>query len=45
VLQGNKKVNDYSEYSYIEGLMQAKGGKVNEMPRHMAGSHDKQGIT
>lgn len=33
VLQGNKKVNDYSEYSYIEGLMQAKGGKVNEMPR------------
>lgn len=33
VLQGNKKVNDYTEYSYIENLMQAKGGKVNEMPR------------
>ncbi|WP_144283213.1 GLPGLI family protein [Chryseobacterium echinoideorum] len=33
VLQGNKKVNDYTEYSYIENLMQAKGGKVNELPR------------
>lgn len=33
VLQGNKKVKDYTEYSYIENLMQAKGGKVNEMPR------------
>ncbi|GEN71866.1 MULTISPECIES: GLPGLI family protein [Chryseobacterium] len=33
VLQGNKKVKDYTEYSYIENLMQAKGGKVNELPR------------
>ncbi|MEG0760568.1 GLPGLI family protein [Chryseobacterium piscicola] len=33
VLQGNKKVQDYTEYSYIEGMMQAKGGKVSEMPR------------
>lgn len=33
VLQGNKKVKDYSEYSYIEGLMNAKGGKVNELSR------------
>lgn len=33
VLQGNKKLQDYTEYSYIENMMQAKGGKVNEMPR------------
>lgn len=33
VLQGNKKVKDYSEFSYIENLMQAKGGKVNELSR------------
>lgn len=33
VLQGNKKVKDYSEYSYVENLMQAKGGKVNELTR------------
>ncbi|MCW3160734.1 GLPGLI family protein [Chryseobacterium oryctis] len=33
VLQGNKKVNDYTEYSYIENLMHAKGGKVNELSR------------
>lgn len=33
ILQGNKKVNDYTEYSYIENLMQAKGGKVSELPR------------
>lgn len=33
VLQGNKKVKDYTEYSYIENLMNAKGGKVMEMPR------------
>ena len=33
VLQGNKKVTDYTEYSYIENLMQAKGGNVNELPR------------
>lgn len=33
VLQGNKKVKDYTEYSYIENLMQAKGGKVNELSR------------
>ncbi len=28
-----KKVNNYTEFSYIEELMQAKGGKVNELPR------------
>ncbi|KFF28344.1 GLPGLI family protein [Chryseobacterium vrystaatense] len=33
VLQGNKKIKDYTEYSYIESLMQAKGGKVNELSR------------
>lgn len=33
VLQGNKKVKDYTEYSYIENLMQAKGGKVTELSR------------
>ncbi|KFF09303.1 GLPGLI family protein [Chryseobacterium luteum] len=33
VLQGNKKIKDYTEYSYIENLMQAKGGKVNELTR------------
>ncbi|MFP3592112.1 GLPGLI family protein [Chryseobacterium sp. SIMBA_038] len=33
VLQGNKKVKDYTEYSYIENLMQAKGGKVNVLSR------------
>ncbi|ROH96101.1 GLPGLI family protein [Chryseobacterium daecheongense] len=33
ILQGNKKVKDYSEFSYIENLMQATGGKVKELPR------------
>lgn len=33
VLQGNKKVNNYSEFSYIENLMHATGGKVKELPR------------
>jgi len=33
VLQGNKKVKDYTEFSYIENLMHASGGKVNELPR------------
>lgn len=33
VLQGNKKLNDYTEYSYIENLMQAKGGKVQELSK------------
>ncbi|KPH11836.1 GLPGLI family protein [Chryseobacterium sp. ERMR1:04] len=33
VLQGNKKIKDYTEYSYIETLMQAKGGKVNVLSR------------
>ncbi|PIF43861.1 GLPGLI family protein [Chryseobacterium sp. 52] len=33
ILQGNKKIKDFTEYSYIENLMQAKGGKVNELTR------------
>ncbi|MGU3374600.1 GLPGLI family protein [Chryseobacterium sp. M5A1_1a] len=33
VLQGNKKVKDYTEFSYIENLMHASGGKVNELSR------------
>ncbi|MBJ5468805.1 GLPGLI family protein, partial [Salmonella enterica subsp. enterica serovar Derby] len=33
VLQGNKKVNDYTEFSYVENLMNMKGGKVNELTR------------
>lgn len=33
VLQGNRKVKNYTEYSYIENFMQAKGGKVNELTR------------
>lgn len=33
VLQGNKKVKEYSEFSYIEGLMQATGGKPKELTR------------
>ncbi|MFZ4931673.1 GLPGLI family protein [Chryseobacterium sp. Mn2064] len=33
VLQGNKKIKDYTEFSYIESLMQASGGKVNELSR------------
>ncbi|GEN68689.1 MULTISPECIES: GLPGLI family protein [Chryseobacterium] len=33
VLQGNKKVKDYTEFSYIEHLMQASGGKVKDLPR------------
>ncbi|ASW75373.1 hypothetical protein IQ37_02210 [Chryseobacterium piperi] len=33
VLQGNKKIKDYTEYSYLENLMQAKGGKVNILSR------------
>lgn len=33
VLQGNKKVKDYTEFSYIESLMGASGGKVNELSR------------
>ncbi|MBE4950539.1 GLPGLI family protein [Chryseobacterium culicis] len=33
ILQGNKKVKDYTEFSYIENLMHASGGKVNELSR------------
>ncbi|MGE8432845.1 GLPGLI family protein [Chryseobacterium joostei] len=33
VLQGNKKVKDYTEFSYIESLMGASGGKVNELSK------------
>lgn len=33
VLQGNKKVKDYTEFSYIESLMNASGGKVNVLSR------------
>ena len=33
ILQGNKKVSDFSEYSYIENVMHATGGKVNEISR------------
>ncbi|MEG0928253.1 GLPGLI family protein [Chryseobacterium sp.] len=33
VLQGNKKVKDYTEFSYIENLMHASGGKVNELSK------------
>lgn len=33
VLQGNKKVKDYTEFSYIENLMQASGGKVKDLSR------------
>lgn len=33
VLQGNKKIKDYTEFSYIENLMHATGGKVKELPR------------
>ncbi|MCJ7933942.1 MAG: GLPGLI family protein [Chryseobacterium sp.] len=33
VLQGNKKVKDYTEFSYIENLMHASGGKVSDLPR------------
>jgi GLPGLI family protein len=33
ILQGNKKVKDYTEFSYIENLMHATGGKVKELPR------------
>lgn len=33
VLQGNKKIKEYSEFSYIEGLMQATGGKPKELTR------------
>ena len=32
-LQGNKKINEYTEYSYIEGLMQATGGKPKELTK------------
>ncbi|MDR6921403.1 MULTISPECIES: GLPGLI family protein [Chryseobacterium] len=33
VLQGNKKVKDYTEFSYIETFAQATGGKVRELTR------------
>ncbi|WP_419869316.1 GLPGLI family protein [Chryseobacterium sp. CT-SW4] len=33
VLQGNKKIEEYTEFSYIEGLMHATGGKVNDVSR------------
>ena len=33
VLQGNKKIKDYNEFSYIESLMQATGGKPKELTR------------
>lgn len=33
LLQGNKKVKNYTEFSYIENLMHASGGKINELPR------------
>ncbi|MFY1048104.1 GLPGLI family protein [Chryseobacterium sp. GP-SGM7] len=33
ILQGNKKIKDYSEFSYIEGLMQATGGKPKELTK------------
>ncbi|WP_267403714.1 MULTISPECIES: GLPGLI family protein [unclassified Chryseobacterium] len=33
VLQGNKKINDYTEFSYVENFMNLKGGKVNELSR------------
>ncbi|SIQ08210.1 GLPGLI family protein [Chryseobacterium sp. RU37D] len=33
VLQGNKKIKDYTEFSYVENLMHATGGKVKELPR------------
>lgn len=33
ILQGNKKIKNYTEFSYIENLMGATGGKVNELTR------------
>ncbi len=33
VLQGNKKVKDYTEFSYIENMMSASGGKPKDLPR------------
>lgn len=33
VLQGNKKIKEYNEFSYIENLMQATGGKPKELTR------------
>ncbi|WP_292009903.1 GLPGLI family protein [Chryseobacterium sp.] len=33
VLQGNKKIKDYSEFSYIETFAHATGGKVNVVSR------------
>ncbi|WP_175621407.1 GLPGLI family protein [Chryseobacterium schmidteae] len=33
VLQGNKKIKEYNEFSYIESLMQATGGKPKELTR------------
>ncbi len=33
VLQGNKKINNYTEFSYVENFMNLKGGKVNELSR------------
>ncbi|MCD0454454.1 hypothetical protein AB670_03867 [Chryseobacterium sp. MOF25P] len=33
VLQGNKKIKEYNEFSYIETLMHATGGKPKELTR------------
>lgn len=33
VLQGNKKMKEYNEFSYIENLMHATGGKPKELTR------------
>ncbi|WP_426475455.1 GLPGLI family protein [Chryseobacterium balustinum] len=33
ILQGNKKIKEYNEFSYIESLMQATGGKPKELTR------------
>lgn len=33
ILQGNKKIKNYTEFSYIENLMGATGGKINELTR------------
>jgi len=33
VLQGNKKINEYNEFSYMETLAQATGGKPKELTR------------
>lgn len=33
VLQGNKKIKEYSEFAYIENMMRATGGKPKELTR------------